>query len=993
MPQRWHYMDEDFQFDLDEDQEGKLVLTWDKKLRPKPTDAKLMEQVRAWLRWEIRRLRRLKNIEWNFAFEERDHGIPRYEWDTIWEFVDANIVAMTVALEALGPSPPPEKAVVSTKGDVDKVEDTDHDDVFHPACAAEGGEDCEDLPPITARGSHYDPLDWEFDDLDYAKPTCNNRETMKFKDWDHLEFTKTTYQEMTFVEKPSTDDICMDLDNIVQICACYRPQYHEYVTHAAARFVKDIKRVIFIGGGDSMLLHEALRYPSLELVVGLELDQTVTRKCFKHFKTSPHFDDERVEWWFGDATKSLLLLPEEYWGSFDLVMVDLSETVMSLSVTTELDVFDALALLLNPVGVIVKNEMYLEKFSRVFDYTMELYYDTPIICSQVLVFGSNSVDFFHDPTYDHNITTFLYGNMHDPHTRHNLMHDYRKNIAPPAACNLEIPEEPTEQRTAAGICEIVNAEDVSVVLIHEKISAILTGAAKRANFTVLQEPVFDNRMVVLMMKEGYIAARMWPPERYIGFDINLWGNTYKIDSVRADLLLAVHSKGDVSSYRVVVGGMYGSNTWREDQKILGPKVRQLRNCERDVVTEGSLDADLAIDVSVEESVALTLDDEVSAVVVCGEGDPECSSVKVLRDHKMVSNVIVLQECPGLKVAELEEKFACEVKLLDEWKAALKDIPKTNLVVMHPTASYEMHQILSSIFSQYRIRDDILDGEHSIVVTWSNDKDGETWRREFLDRLRKAVEHDPMARAEIVFQAGGRTAELGIASTGNAKANYALEKLEKKLRERLPGIAIELRKIAGGLFQFQTDAMYNPKHFTLSDYDDGTGKAQFAGQKPMGRQTIFQLVKSEEEVEDLALNMPHLWQCLKQAMESVKMVPTLTRQYPDYVGDGGAILALSAVGNVILVWDGREHVDVNFFTFDEHIGLPETFMGSFLSHAERKLTVGLRDDQPRGVGRVINFAGDLLPVDPSAKTQGSKKRIVRKVEGGVGGAPPKPREEL
>ena len=41
------------------------------------------------------------------------------------------------------------------------------------------------------------------------------------------------------------------------------------------------------------------------------------------------------------------MLPEDYWGSFDLVIVDLSETVMAFSVTEELDVFDALALLLH----------------------------------------------------------------------------------------------------------------------------------------------------------------------------------------------------------------------------------------------------------------------------------------------------------------------------------------------------------------------------------------------------------------------------------------------------------------------------------------------------------------------------------------------------------------------------------------------------------------------------------------------------------------------
>ena len=77
--------------------------------------------------------------------------------------------------------------------------------------------------------------------------------------------------------------------------------------HYAARFLKDIKRVLFVGGGDSMLLHETLKYQNLELVVGLELDQKITRQSFKHFGTQPHFDDERVQWWFGDASKTLLM--------------------------------------------------------------------------------------------------------------------------------------------------------------------------------------------------------------------------------------------------------------------------------------------------------------------------------------------------------------------------------------------------------------------------------------------------------------------------------------------------------------------------------------------------------------------------------------------------------------------------------------------------------------------------------------------------------------
>ena len=110
-------------------------------------------------------------------------------------------------------------------------------------------------------------------------------------------------------------------------------------------------------GGDNMLLQEFLKYPSLELAVGLELDQKVSRGAFKHFGTSPHFDNEKVQWWFGDASKSILMLPEEYFGSFDMVVVDLSDTVLALTVSKKLDVVAALSMLLKPGGVFCMNEL------------------------------------------------------------------------------------------------------------------------------------------------------------------------------------------------------------------------------------------------------------------------------------------------------------------------------------------------------------------------------------------------------------------------------------------------------------------------------------------------------------------------------------------------------------------------------------------------------------------------------------------------------------
>lgn len=51
---------------------------------------------------------------------------------------------------------------------------------------------------------------------------------------------------------------------------------------------------MFLGGGDSMILHEVMKYKELELVVGLELDKGVVQASFIYFETLPHFDKDKV---------------------------------------------------------------------------------------------------------------------------------------------------------------------------------------------------------------------------------------------------------------------------------------------------------------------------------------------------------------------------------------------------------------------------------------------------------------------------------------------------------------------------------------------------------------------------------------------------------------------------------------------------------------------------------------------------------------------------
>lgn len=924
-PQRFHYMSQEIQFDLDVDPEDdKLVLTWSKKMMPRKDDRPASI---VWLKRQIRRLRQLRNVD----YKDGNPGMPENEWHSCWEFQMANIQAMTVAIEA-----------------IEALEAGTLDESIRSATSP-------DSQNLTEVAPHYDQLEWEFDDLDYVAPTCNNKEIMKFHDHEVVETLKTHYQNLNFAIHPGSRDVVMDLDNIVQISSNYRPQYHEYVTHAAGRFVKDVRRVIFIGGGDSMLLHETLKYPNLELVVGLELDQIVTRKCFKWFQTQPHFDDPRVEWWFGDATKSLLLLSKEYWQSFDLVLVDLSETVMSLSVTNELDVFDALALLLKHDGVMVKNELYMEPFSDVFDYTLELLYDCPVICSQVLAFGSNKVDFMHDDVYDHGIDTLLYKNMHDPDTRFDFVHDYRVNDARAKGKCGDLPkiEALDEQSKSAGIIEIIEAEKTSAKLdatLGKTFDAIL----EKKGFQPTTKPIYESGMLYLAMKEGYVMVRMWPDKAYCNIDINLWGKFHMLKELSAALTDALGSER-VSKFRIVVGGMYGSTTWQDDRKMIGPQIIQTRNCDEPEIKKAKDVSEEFIATSFEESFKLLQAPDVTAVVVCGDTE-DCLAAKLLGKYPKIRKVAKISECADFSADDINTQYECEaVKTVELRKALGND--KADLFVLDSTASFELVQIMNSILSRDDYRKTVI-AETNLVVGWSTKPKEEEYQRFFLDRYRKQYEFDPIGRAELWMQAGDKAVEFGLVSAGEYEVAYRIDEFEKRVKKSMEGAKnadIQLRGIYGGLFEYKDP--FVPNEFLQSDYDDTPGYQQYYAQNPMARHTIFQL--EEDEGKTYNFNKDALNGALQQALDYMTFECTTKFSFPE-TGEGTVLLCMNPYkGSVVMVWDGRKHVDISFYMMGGEAEEPEKFIGSFLHYTERSLTVSLRDDMPRGTERVINFPEDLM----------------------------------
>lgn len=623
-----------------------------------------------------------------------------------------------------------------------------------------------------------------------------------------------------------------------------------------------------------MLLHDILKYPTLELAVGLELDQEVTvgsycvhwiksdgdtqprrlslqRYSFMHFGAQPHFDNEKVEWWFGDATKSIRMLPKEYFGSFDMVLIDLSDTAIDLTVTTDLSIFGALALLLNKGGIVVKNGLFLEQFSRVFDYTLQShYYDVPLICSQSFVLGSYDVDFLHRTPVDHGILddTLFVKLRKDVQARFDILHDYRKNIARPSAhCKTDwYDPEPLEQTESPGILMIVEAEDLAVSL--EDISQVqeyLLAGLRKAKMTVISTVISEldggmARTMVFILKEGYVAVRTYPESSYCGFDVHLWGSYEKQEIAKQSLVSALGGgmkSTSTSLYRIIAGGMFGVATWQRDEENRGP--RQTHRCD-EVVSEspGVFTDQLVVDDVTRELLAMiNAGSDIPAIVVCGKDTSPCTSIDVL-SNALGDKITPIWTCPDLE--KFSEKVACKEAIKTRLNEAVRSNGQIRVLVVDPRAPYEILKIIHSIGKDEFVAKKTSFFSTYILVLANSKNIHETWRRAFLDRFRRDfIAVDPVFRAQILFNNTQGSMEAGIVSSGDAKFVDRLLRVIGNIESKL-GLVSEVQNIQGANFTDQGET-YGPEHvFKPNDFDMTLPFQQWKSQKVMALQCLYQL---------------------------------------------------------------------------------------------------------------------------------------------------------
>ncbi|KAL3935557.1 MAG: hypothetical protein SGBAC_008948 [Bacillariaceae sp.] len=808
------------------------------------------------------------------------------------------------------------------------------------------------------------------DEIDNFRRVLYQAESLVY-DSDHyadISSFNSQYQLIDHYKDPETRDVCFNLDTIFQMCRSYWPYYHEVQVHKTAKYVKeDIKRVLFVGAGDNGLLNEIVKYPSLELVVGLELDQHVARLAFKHFGAQTHYHNEKVQWWYGDASKTLFMLPTEYFGSFDMVLVDLSDTIFALTVSDELDVVGALSLLVKPGGVFAMNELFFKKVSDVFEYALYYQvYNIPKLGDQGFVIASNDVDLLNRDLTHHKVNDVLVEDtLIKTDHQFKFVHDYRRNPSSTfdKLCKDPdaIPEKDDLQMASPGIFMALEVEELTSKYINKpsKIKDAIEKALEKQGMHVVSTTAGKktDTQFVTIMKEGYVVVRLDAEHKYCGFDILLWSSFDNFEAVKLALIRAVGGSRDkTSSFRVVTGGMFGVSTWKEDDKSHGPQINKF--CSKDTEpVRAAKSPESLLSVILNESLDLVDKDSNFAVaVLCGDEDEPCESVNILKGKKRISTMVPFYSCSDPSLTEDEAEECANTTAKGKLAAGLDDDTlKIKFVVVDPSASIAMDTIIDLLDDEGKLEDDVY-----ALATIDSQKD--MWKRSVVDRIRISITRlDPVFRAHVLFNSTESSLEMAFASSGD---EFFVENLKTAVTsmEKKSGLTTEIRNIIGGLWKSEPTYIIEDdaglKFFKPEDFDLKPSLEQYKTQNPVGAQSVIQYTNVVRDRPTKVVS-----EDLKKGFDKVALTEHVEGnpyvEAYETIGDGSIHIAIWDSAMILFLWDGRLQVDVNIFCDDR------TIMAALQAEVEQALPgleIKLRDFHPRGYGQVVNFAEDLVEME-------------------------------
>ena len=617
-------------------------------------------------------------------------------------------------------------------------------------------------------------------------------------------------------------------------------------------------------------------------------------------------------------------------------------------------------------------QMYLNQMSEIFDHSLLVHiYDVPLVCSQPYSVGSKVTNFVNATHFDHNVET-LFSPVHEIDDDFLLAHDYIQNPDAKTPCLQST--DPTDNKTKndegesrPGIVLIIEAENVHVNLEDSSsLESIFVSRLQENGFSVLATEKSDSESkngvaVLVIFDQGYLSARIWPKTEYIALDIHLWGSFHMMKGLEKSLLISLGggAKASASTYRIVATGMYGTSTFFEDSRRRGPHVHDdcISNTKSEPTREEWTEAgDSLVQIAVRESLNVLVQAmDYTAVVVCGSAET-CLGTDVLSDNEYVWEVLPIYTCDSLnEISDDEEPtseqmFKCELEVLESLESPEEMI---DVLIFDQSASYPMAQILNKILSSVKLKSIHFSDELVVLAPMLNPF--EAWRQIFVNNFNLFYKQEPAFWGSMHLNEAEthKTLVLNVFSAGDFFFVTHLKEAISSISTQAHDTTGEIRDIGGTHFSMQEGFKYD--HFFLpSDFDQEEPLYQWQTQQPLGLQNIIQFkvtrdltsVSFQELVHGALLTM-HLEAALRVVDEGV--------------GDGCIMTALWPMGNAVFLWDGQDNVCLNLFLFEEDEKLSEQFYNAFGSSSideEPILQVSVRDMQPRGNGRVVNFAKDL-----------------------------------
>ncbi len=141
----------------------------------------------------------------------------------------------------------------------------------------------------------------------------------------HLHHEVTPFQTVDFYQS-ETFGTFFTLDGLMMVNEKDEFIYHDMITHVPMAVNPDIKKVLIIGGGDGGTAREISRYPSIETIDMVEIDQRVVELCqtYLPLTASRLNQDPRIRLFFEDGLK---FVERAQAGTYDLILVDSTDPI------------------------------------------------------------------------------------------------------------------------------------------------------------------------------------------------------------------------------------------------------------------------------------------------------------------------------------------------------------------------------------------------------------------------------------------------------------------------------------------------------------------------------------------------------------------------------------------------------------------------------------------------------------------------------------------